>query len=148
MGGENEMAIGEKLWEGKGKSSGPGFIKSITAEGVTSMYSWTAQVKGMGCAEGADGNINLTAVGMVPPKGVAVENDQGIFMTMTGDMCVIKGMGMMKMEMGTNPKAVGLWNFMTMSEKLSWMNDLIAVVTFEASDPMWNEFTITINEWD
>jgi len=31
------MAIGEKLWEGKGKS-GAGFIKSINIEGVTSIY--------------------------------------------------------------------------------------------------------------
>ena len=29
------MAIGEKLWEGKGKS-GAGFIKSVGMEGVTS----------------------------------------------------------------------------------------------------------------
>ena len=38
------MAIGEKLWEGKGKS-GASFIKSINMEGVTSMYTWTAQMK-------------------------------------------------------------------------------------------------------
>jgi hypothetical protein len=141
------VAIGKKLWEGKGKSTGPGTIKSITAEGVTSEYSWSAQVKGIGCAEGAHGNIHLTAIGKNPPKGVYSETDQGIFMTATGDMCVIKGYGLMKMVMGQNPKAVSLWSFMTMSEKLGWINDLIAVVTFEAQDPMWNEFTITINEW-
>lgn len=129
------MAIGEKLWDGKGKSSGPGTIKSIAAEGVTSEYSWSAQVKGMGCAEGADGNIHLTGIGKNPLKGVYSETDQGILMTTTGDMSVIKGYGLMKMVMGQNPKAVSLWSFMTTSEKLGWMNDLIGVVTFEAQDP-------------
>ncbi len=47
------MAIGEKLWEGKGKS-GASFIKSVGMEGVTSMYTWTAQMKGMGKAKGVD----------------------------------------------------------------------------------------------
>jgi hypothetical protein len=66
---------------------------------------------------------------------------------MTGDMGVLKGFDLMKMTMGSKPTSVGLWSFMTMSEKLSWMNDLIAIVTFEALDPMWTEFNITIWEW-
>ena len=44
------MAIGEKLWEGKGKS-GASFIKSVGMDGVTSVYTWTAQMKGMGKAK-------------------------------------------------------------------------------------------------
>jgi len=140
------MAIGDKLWEGKGKSN-PGFIKAVGMEGVTSIFSWTAQVKGMGPAEGVDGNINVTAKSMMPPKGVGGAKDQGVFMTMTGDMSVLKGFDLMKMTMGSKPISVGLWSFMTMSEKLSWMNDLIAIVTFEALDPMWMEFNITIWEW-
>ena len=67
-------------------------------------------------------------------------------MTMSGDMGVLKGFDMMKMT-GGKPGAVGLYSFMTMSEKLGWMNDLIAVVTFEALDSMWMEMNITIHEW-
>jgi len=141
------MVIGEKLWEGKAKSEGPGFIKSIGADGVTSVYSWSAQVKGMGKAQGIDGNIHVTAKMKSPPKGVPASKDQGIFMTMTGDMCVLKGFDLMKMLAGGTPKAVGLWSFMTMSEKLAWLNDVIAVVTFEALDPMWMESNITVWEW-
>ncbi len=141
------MALGEKLWEGKGKSDGPGFIKYVGMEGVVSMYSWSAQTKGMGRAEGADLNIHVTAKGMMAPKGVSSEKDQGVFMTASGDMGVLKGHSLMKMTMRGKPSAVGLWNFMTTSEKLGWMNDLIAVVIFEALDPMWMEFTITITEW-
>jgi hypothetical protein len=142
-----KMVLGEKLWEGKGKSSGEGFIKSVGIEGVTSEYSWTAQVEGMGQAKGMDGTLHVTAVGTVPPKGVAAETDQGILMTMTGDVCVLKGYSLMKMNAGMNPTAVGLWSFMSMSEKLSWTNHLVAIVIFEAQDPMWNESKITIHEW-
>ena len=140
------MVLGEKLWEGKGKSAGPGFIKYVGMEGVASMYSWTAQVKGMGRAKGVDLNINATGKSMTPPKGIGKAKDQGIFMTMSGDMGVLKGHGMMKMTSG-KPGAVSLWAFMTTSEKLSWMNDIIAVVAYEALDPMWMELNITIHEW-
>jgi hypothetical protein len=83
------LVLGEKLWEGKGKSVGAGLIKSVGMEGITSEYSWTAQVKGMGRARGIDGNINVTAIMTSPPKGVAAARDQGIFMTMSGEMCVL-----------------------------------------------------------
>ncbi len=62
------MVLGEKLWEAKGKSVGPSFIKSIGMEGVTSIFAWMAEVKGMGRAKGVDGNINVTATSMTPQK--------------------------------------------------------------------------------
>jgi hypothetical protein len=145
--GDLKMVLGEKLWEGKGKSAGQSFIKDVDMSGVTTMYNWSAQVKGMGKAKGVDGNLNVTSFGMQPPKGISKSKDQGMFMTATGDMGILKGMALMKMPPGSKPTSVGLWTFMTMSEKLSWMNDLIAVVTFEALDPMWMEFNITISEW-
>ncbi len=143
------MVVGEKLWEGKGKSAGAGNIKSVGMEGLTSEYSWTAEVKGVGRAKGIDGNIHVTAIMNSPPKGVAATKDQGIFMTTHGEMGVLKGSDLMKMPSpGGKPTAVGLWSFMTMSEKLGWMNDLVALVTFEALDPMWMESIITIYEWE
>jgi len=141
------LPLGEKLWEGKAKTAGAGFIKSVGMEGVTSEYSWSAQLKGMGRAKGADINVNVTAISMMQPKGPGGAKDQGVFMTMTGDMGVLKGFDLMKMTMGKNPAAVGLWMFMTTSDKLGWMNDLIALVTFEALDPMWENSNITIYEW-
>ena len=101
----------------------------------------------MGRAKGIDGNIHVTAIMTAPPKGVSASKDQGIFMTMSGEMSMLKGDDLMKMAVEKNPAAVGLWSFMTLSEKLSWMNDLVALVTFEALDPMWMESTITIYEW-
>ncbi len=140
------MAIGEKLWEGKGKG-GASFIKSVGMEGVTSMYTWTAQMKGVGKAKGVDLNLNVTGMSMTPPKGIAWSKDQGTMMTMTGEMGVVKGVSLMKMTPGKNPTSVGLWTFMTMVEKWGWLNDTIAVITFEAMDPMWMELNIAIWEW-
>jgi hypothetical protein len=65
------LVLGEKLWEGKGKSGGQSFIKSVDMSGVASMYNWSAQVKGVGKAKGVDGTINVTSFSMSPPKGVA-----------------------------------------------------------------------------
>jgi hypothetical protein len=129
------MTIGEKLWEGKGKG-GPGFIKEINMEGVKSLYTWTAQLRGMGKAKGVDCNINVTGMSVTPPKGIATSNDQGMMMTMTGDMGTLKGYSVMKMVPDKNPTSVGIWTFMTLSEKLMWLNNTIAIVTFEAADPM------------
>jgi hypothetical protein len=139
------MVLGQKIWEGKGKSTGPGIIKSIDMQGVTSLYTWTAELKGVGRANGVDGNLNVTGVSMTPPKGMGMSKDQAIFMTMTGDMAVVKGMDLMKMR--PKPMAVGLWSFMTMSEKLGWLNEVAAVVVFEAVDPMWMEVNVSIYEW-
>jgi len=141
------MLIGQKLWEGKGKSVGTGLIKSVSREHVISEYSWIAEVKGLGCAEGLDGNINVTAVAKMPFNGVGKANDRGIFTTTNGDMCTMKSYDLLQMTAKGNPSAVGLYTFMTQSEKLAWMNNLIALVTFEALDPMWMDSTITIYEW-
>ncbi len=91
--------------------------------------------------------LNVTAVSTSPPKGVAVAWDKGVLMLMNGEMAVAKGYDLMKMIPGKNPTSVGLYSFMTMSEKLGWLNDTIAMVTFEAADMMFQEFTMTIYEW-
>ena len=139
------MVLGEKLWEGKGKSTS-GRIKWVGMEGVAQEFSWMAQLKGFGCAEGLDCTIVVTANGMQPPKGLGTAKDQGILNTATGDMAILKGYDVAKMVEGKGV-SVGLWGFMTMSEKLNWMNELIAIVTFEALDPMWQEFNMAIYEW-
>jgi hypothetical protein len=115
--------------------------------GIKSMYAWSAQAKGIGRAKGIDLNINVTAKSMMPPKGVAGAKDKGMFMTATGDMGVLMGFDLMKMTPGAKPTSVGLWTFMTMSEKIGWMNEVIAVAVFEALDPMWAQFNLTIYDW-
>ena len=86
--------FGEKLW--KGKSLGPGFIKYVGMEGAVSLYSWMAQLKGFGCAEGIDCNINVAGKSMQPPKGVGAAKNQGVLMTATGDRAILKTMTYLK----------------------------------------------------
>ena len=104
------MVIGEKLWEGKAKS-GAGFIKSVGMDGVVSIFTFIAQMKGMGKAKGVDCNLNVTGKSMMPPKGIGWSKDQGMLMTMTGDMGIVKGVSMMKMEMGKNPTSCRFVDF-------------------------------------
>jgi hypothetical protein len=139
------LVLGQKLFEGKGKS-GASFIKSVGMAGVSQMFSWTAQVKGAGPAQGVDCFISVTAKGMTPPMGLGAAKDQGIFRTATGEMGTLRGFDLSKMVAGKGV-SVGLWSFMTMAPKLSWLNDVMAIVTFEAIDPMWQEFNIAIYEW-
>ncbi len=115
-------------------------------EGVKQVYTWTAQVKGMGKAAGVDCFISVTAKGKTPPKGLGAAFDQGIFMASTGDMGTLKGFDVSKMVNDKNT-SVGLWTFMTMSEKMMWINEVEAIVVFESLDAMWQEFKIEIYEW-
>src|SRR5271157_5359523 len=120
------MAIGEKLWEGKGKSQTT-TIKAVEADGVVIMATWTAQLKGMGKAKGMDGQVTFSGKIKMGPNGAGVSMGQGIFATMTGDMAVVKGYGYGKPVMD-KAKSVGIWTFMSMSPKLAWVNDTLALV--------------------
>jgi hypothetical protein len=141
------LTVGELLFEGMGKSSNNGFIKSIGMDGVTQVFSWTATVKGKGKAAGVEAMIMNTSKGRTPPKGLGTTKDQGVFRAVTGEMAVYKGMEIAKM-VSDKGKSVGLWNFMTMAPKWDWMNETIMMVTVEAMDPMWMDFKISIYEME
>ena len=134
------MVVGEKLWEGKGKY-GTTSIKAVGPEGVTMEGTINVQLKGAGRAMGIDGILTLTNTISMEPSGVGWSHGQGMFNTMTGDMVVLKNSGI-----GKAGKSVALMSFMTMSPKLDWMNNLVALVTLEG-DPQWMEFDIAIHEW-
>jgi hypothetical protein len=133
------MAIGEKLWAGKAKTMGMA-VKGANADGVSLECTWMADVKGMGIAKGIDGNILFTGNTMISPTSGGGIMGTGMLTTMTGDMAVIKGSGYGKPE-GAKGKGVGIWNFMTMSQKLAWMNMTVAITTQEGA-PKWKEFDI------
>jgi hypothetical protein len=138
------LILGEKLWEGKGKTMGMA-VKSVSANGANQEFTWTATVKGSDCAEGVDGNIMITAMGMKEAIGLGIAKGQGMMTTNSGEVAFIKSYDISKMEDGKS-KAIGIWSFMTAAEKLSWMNDLIAIVCITSADPMWMEFDVEIYE--
>jgi hypothetical protein len=72
------LAIGEKLWEGKGKYGTPA-IKAVGAEGVSLEGTLTVQVKGLGRAKGIDGVVTFTNMIQMAPSGAGWSHGQGIF---------------------------------------------------------------------
>ena len=83
------MAISEKLWEGKAKSTMMA-IKGANADGVTLETTWMAQLKGMGKAMGWDGAITFTGMTMMALTGVGHSMGTGMINFMSGDMADCK----------------------------------------------------------
>ena len=138
------MAIGEKLWEGKGKTMSMA-VNGTSPAGVEIKATWMAQLKGMGMAKGMDGALTFTIRSTLEPSGTGWANGQGLLNFMNGDMAVVKGSSRHKIEMG-KAKSVGLMGFMSMNPKLAWMNTATALVTLEG-DAAWTEFEVAIWEW-
>ena len=134
------MAMGEKLFEEKGKATVI-FIKEIGAEGVVLKQSFTSELKGHGRWPSGM-NMGSGLVKMMP-NGMARGKWHGIFTASDGEMAVWKGCG--RSKRGPNSlKGVMLISFMTMSEKLKWMNEVTAIA--EVSGDMMN-FTDVGYEW-
>ncbi len=140
-----ELAIREKIWEGNGKTQLM-TVQNVSADGVTVEFTWSGDLKGVGKAKGADGTIVFTGrkLASIAGPGKGSTTGQGILFA-KGGLVAIKstGYGNPKWE---NTKSVEIWNFITASHKLSWLNDTVALVTQEG-DPSWKEFKITISEW-
>ncbi len=128
--------------EGKAKTMSM-TIKGANADGVLFEHTWTAQVKGLGKASGVDGSILLTENVLVSPTGGAGSTGSGLFSTVTGETAVIKASGAGKSE-GAKGMGLSVWSFMTMSQKLAWMNTTLAVVTQEGDA---QEFALVVWEW-
>lgn len=138
------MAIGEKLFEWKGKTTGV-TVKSVGPDGVTTERNSAAEFRGFGRAEGVSGRAiaTTTAVGQQPrPFRVS---GYGLITTKDGETVVVKSSAFSKRE-GGRLKIVGISTYMTTSAGLSWLNDLITLDEGEA-DITGQEFTITSYEW-
>jgi hypothetical protein len=139
------VGIGEKLWEGNGKTQLM-TVQEVNADGVTVEFTWSGDLIGVGHAKGVNGTIVFTGrkLATISGPGKGSTKGQGILFA-KGGLVAIKstGYGNPKWE---NTKSVEIWNFLTASHKLNWLNDTVALVTQEG-DPSWKEFKITINEW-
>ncbi len=140
-----KLGIGELLWDGKGRTQVM-IVRNVNADGVEVEFTWSGDVKGMGKAKGVNGTIVFTGKKIAPLSGLGkgTTTGQGLMFT-AKDMVAIKssGYGNPKWK---RTKSVELWNFLTSSQNLKWINEIVAVVTQEG-DPAWKEFQISINEW-
>ena len=134
------MPMGEKWFEEKGKMTMT-YIESIDMNGIVMKQSFESDLKGMG--KFPSGKNMGSGTIMVKPSGKAHGKWQGILMTADGEMVTWHGKGQSARN-GPNVKGVMLISFMTMSEKLKWMN--MATVVMDITGDM-TQFTGVGSEW-
>jgi hypothetical protein len=137
-----KLVLGEKMWEEKGKVIGIS-VKSVGPEGVRMEETFATEVKGLGRAPSGRniGTMDIIEV----PGGFFSGTGQGIFTTQDGDSVVWKCYSLGKSEAGKS-KSVNIIQFMTTSQRLSWMNGFIAVDE-GITDPITMELSGTGYEW-
>jgi hypothetical protein len=138
-----KLVLGEKLWEEKGKATGVS-VKSVGPEGVHMEENFASEVKGLGrFPSGRNmGTINYVA----RPDGFSSGTGQGIFTAQDGDSVVWKCLAFGKPEAAGKDKSIAIIQFMTTSQKLSWMNSFL-IVYESIGDMKTMEFSGTGYEW-
>lgn len=136
------MVLGEKIWEEKGKMMGMS-IKSIGPEGVHMEETFASEVKGLGRAPSGR---NIGTINVIETHGgFSSGTGQGYLVTQEGDSVVWKCYLLGKSEAGKT-KSLNIIQFMTNSQRLSWMNGFIAVAE-SIADEKTMEFSDTGYEW-
>jgi hypothetical protein len=134
------MAMGEKLFEEKGKTTMT-FVESIDANGIVMKQSFNSDIVGAGkFPSGMNMGSGTIWIGM---DNKAHGKWHGMVMTKDNEMIVWKGSGHSKRNQGS-VKGIMVITFMTKSEKYAWMNSIIALNEIEG-DLM--EFKATAFEW-
>jgi hypothetical protein len=137
-----KLILGEKMWEEKGKIMGIS-VKSVGPEGVRMEETFATEVKGLGRVPSGR-NIGTMDI-LETSGGFFSGTGQGIFTTQDGDSVVWRCYSLGKLEAGKS-KSVNIIQFMTTSQKLSWMNGSVAIDE-GITDPMTMELSGTGYEW-
>jgi len=136
------LDLGEKIAEEKGKAISMS-VKSVGPEGVHTEVSFVSQVKGFG--RFPSGRDMGTISGLERPGGIFSGTAQGTKLTTDGDSVVWKAYIIGKVE-GGKRKDLSIIEFMTTSQKLSWMNGFVAVEE-AVPDLVTMEFSGIAYEW-
>lgn len=138
------MAIGEKLWEQRGKATSVN-IKSVGPEGRRVEQTSVREFKGFGRAQSIDGIITVTVEISQEADTTACGTGRGIAITNDGDTIIWKYavVGVGKPSKGV--KSLGVAVLSTTSMKYNWMNSLL-VVAEGALDAQGQEVQ-NIYEW-
>ncbi len=139
------MLLGEKLWEGTGKTQTM-TTKDTNPNGATFEYTWIAKLKGMGKAKTIDITLSFTGTKTADFFGAGPTTGDGVFFTKDGNMVAVKSSGYGKPQSGKG-KSIEIWSFTATAQALSWLNSTIAIVTIQGDD-QWKQFNLTISEWN
>ncbi len=141
----NTLFLSDKLWEGKGKTVAMK-VKDKNPKGATFEFTWAAKLMGSGKASGVNVTLYFTADKNADFYGAGPTVGQGAFFTRQGQMVTVRSSGFGKPHAG-HGRAIEIWCFSTEAEDLDWLNRTAAVVSIEGDDK-WQEFNVTVNEWN
>jgi len=136
--------IGQKLFEEKFRPTG-GAIKSIGSEGVESEFSITSEITGFGKAQGIKGTNMGTLRNLAQPSGIGTGTGLGVMM-LDGD-AVTWTFSYAAKTSAAGAKYICTVTFMTMSEKLAWLNQTICVMEGESGADLTTPGTNVFYEW-
>jgi hypothetical protein len=139
------LAIGQKLFEEKFRPTG-GAIKSIGPEGVETEFSIASEIVGFGNAEGIKGTNMGTLRSLAKPDGIGTGTGLGV-MTLNGDAVTWKFSFAAKTS-AAGAKYICTVTFMTMSDKLAWLNQTICVLEGESGPDLSKPGTNVYYEWN
>ncbi len=147
------MAIGQKLFEQTGKITGSRIIKVHPIDGIVTEVSFMADIKGIDNKFPSGKTIGSGVMTQYPPHGTVDASYQGNIMTTTeeegGGRDQIFWWAHQKskvVEEGRKRNGVNIVSFFTNSQKLSWINSIIAVYEGEI-DLASLQFKLDAYEW-
>ncbi len=138
------LTVGQKLFEEKFRPTG-GAIKSIGSEGVESEFSITSEITGFGKAQGIKGTNMGTLLNLAKPGGIGTGTGLGVMM-LDGDTVTWKFSYAAKTT-AAGAKYICTVTFMTMSQKLAWLNQTICVLEGESGPDLTKPGTNVYYEW-
>ncbi len=119
----DQLGLGEKLLEEKGKVTSQ-TIKSRGTEGVTSESIFVGDIEGFGRLKGVVGKYMATAI-TTQKDAITRGSFHGVMTTNDGEAVTMQGFGTGRGEKNKF-RGANLVVFSTDSQKLSWMNRIIA----------------------
>jgi hypothetical protein len=138
------MALGEKVFEEKGKVTSIKVQSVHPIEGVKMEVSFASEIKGLGKFPSGK-NLGSGTMNQYP-HGIVDASYQGVVATAEGEQFFWWAHEKSKVTEGGNVKGLVTVTGFTNSQKLSWMNNMIIVIDAEF-DLASQEFRGTGYQW-
>jgi hypothetical protein len=139
------LPIGQKVFQIEWKSMGM-TVKAVGPEGMTMEMTANGELTGFGPAQGLKGMAVVTFQDIVGPGGITTGSGQGFMSFAGGETAVWKFMFAGRMKSPGVQAWMGPVTYMTMSEKLAWMNKTVFITEGEGKSGS-PEARDTVYEW-
>ncbi len=140
------LTIGQKIFEETVRPIGI-TVRSVGPEGVETETTISAEIVGFGPAQGVNGKLLGTQRNKIGSNGIVRGTGQGKMVFEQGELVVCKLKYAGRMTASDGQKHVGTLTFMTVSEKLAWLNQTVGVVEGEFKGGPTGSGKNIIYEW-